>query len=410
MLVLSSQLGVLLLLLGFSAFFSGSETALFSLSKLQIHRLQRKFSHRGALVASLLAQPYQLLTTIVIGNMLVNVAATSLATLIAIKLWGELGVSLSIVLMTFLIIIFGEITPKTYAVQQAERVVLKIVHPVKFFLKFFFPIGKILMTVTDFFIAHLGGRISVKKPYLTEKELQSLIKIGKKDGVVKETEEEMIYSVFEFGDTEASEIMIPRVDIVALQINTLAEEVIKFMREAKHSRIPLYGESLDDIIGVIHTKDYLLSEEKNIKRLMKETVLIPETKKIDGMLKEFQKKNLQMAIIVDEYGGTAGLITLEDILEEIVGEIQDEFEPKEKLIKILDKKSAVINGKLELSTINRKLDLNLPEEESDTLGGFVFSLFGRIPKQGEKINFRNFTFTIKKMGKNRIRKILLEIR
>ncbi|MEA3369092.1 MAG: hemolysin family protein [Candidatus Ratteibacteria bacterium] len=408
--ILSSQLGLLLLLLGLSAFFSGSETALFSLSKLQIHRLQRKFSHRGTLVSSLLSQPYQLLSTIVIGNMLVNVAATSLATLIAIRLWGEIGVSLSIILMTLLIITFGEITPKTYAVQRAERVVLKIIYPIKFFLKFFLPIRKILTNVTDFFISHLGGKISVKKPYLTEKELQNLIKIGKKEGVVKETEEEMIYSVFEFGDTDVNEIMIPRVDMVALQMDAPAEDVIKFMRKAKHARIPLYGKNLDDIAGVIHTKDYLLSENKNIKRLMKAAVLIPETKKIDEMLKEFQKKNLQMAIIVDEYGGTAGLITLEDILEEIVGEIQDEFEPKEKLIETLDKKSAIINGKLELSTVNRKLDLNLPEEESDTIGGFVFSLFGRIPKQDEKISFKNLTFTVKKMGKNRIRKILLEIK
>jgi len=408
--ILSIRLVLLFLLLCLSAFFSGSETAFFSLSKLQLHRLQRKFAHRGALINSLLTQPYQLLTTILIGNMLVNVAATSLATLMAIKVFGEIGISFAIALMTFVIIVFGEITPKTYAVQQAERISLETAYPIKFFVKIFLPIRNILKNVTDFFISRLGGTASFKKPYLTEKELQNLIKIGKREGVVKATEEAMIYSVFEFGDTEASEIMVPRVDMVALEINSPSESAINLMREAKHARLPVYRKKLDDIAGIIHTKDYLLSEKKDIAGLMEPAVFIPETKKIDELLKEFQKQNLRIAIVVDEYGGTAGLVTLEDILEEIVGEIQDEFEPREKLIEIIDSNSAVLDGKLELSRINRRLNLNLPEDEADTIGGFVFSLFGRMPKRDEKVVFKNFSFTIKKMGKNRIRKILLEIK
>lgn len=408
--ILSLQAGLLFLLLCLSAFFSGSETALFSLSKLQIHRLQRRFVHRGTLVSSLLAQPYGLLTTLLIGNVVVNIASTSLATLMAIKIWGEVGVGIAIALMTFLIIIFGEITPKTYAVQHAEQMVLIVAYPVKFFIKLFIPIRKILKDVTGFFIFHLGGKVSLKEPYLTEKELQNLIKIGKKEGVVKETEEEMLYSVFEFGDKEVSEIMVPRVDMVAVEIDSPQEKIVKVMQKAKHARLPVYQKELDDISGIIHTKDYLLSEEKDIRQRMKPVTFIPEMKKISEMLKEFQEKHIQMAIVVDEYGGTAGLITLEDILEEIVGEIQDEFEPQERLIEILENKSVILDGKLELSLINRKLNLNLPEEESDTIGGFVFSLLGRIPREEEKVNFQNFQFTVKKMDKKRIRKVLLEIK
>jgi len=397
-------------LLCLSAFFSGSETALFSLSKLQIHRLQRKFTRRGTTVSLILSQPYQLLTTILIGNMLVNVAASSFATLLAIRIWREAGVGIAIALMTFMIIVFGEITPKIYAVQQPEQFALRIAYLVKFFVKLFFPIRKILKYVTGFFITRLGGTVSLRKPYLTEKELQNLIRIGKKEGIVKESEEEMIYSVFEFGDTEASEIMIPRVDMVAIEIDSPSESVGKVMREAKHARLPVYRKNLDDITGIIHTKEYLLSPQEDIKPLMKPAVFIPETKKIDEMLKEFQERQLQIAIVVDEYGGTAGLITLEDILEEIFGEIQDEFEPRERLIEIIDKKTVILDGKLEPSMVNRRLNLNLPEEESDTIGGLIFFLFGRIPKEGEKIDFKNLTFTVTKMRKKRIKKVLLEIK
>ncbi len=357
----------------------------------------------------MLSKPYQLLITILIGNMLVNIGATSFATLMSIRFWGESGVSIAIVLMTFLIVIFGEIAPKIYAVQQAEEMALKVAYPIRIFMKLFFPVRQVLKYIAGFFIVHLGGTTIFKTPYLTEKELQNLIKIGKKEGVVKESEEKMIYSVFEFGNTEVGEIMVPRVDMVAIEIDTPFEDIVKLMQEAKHARLPVYKKNLDDIAGIIYTKEYLLAGEgRDIKGLMKPAVFIPETKKIDELLREFQNKQLQMAIIVDEYGGTAGLITLEDILEEIVGELQDEFESKERLIEFLDDNKIILDGRLELYTVNQELHLNLPEGESDTLGGFIFSLFGRIPHEEEKINFKDVVFTVKKMGKKRVKKVILE--
>jgi len=338
--------------------------------------------------------------------MFVNVAASALTTALCVEIFGDKGLGIAIGVMTFLLLVFGEVSPKTYAMYRAETLSLIVLKPLWFISKIFFPIRVVLRRLTDKIIFSIGIK-STKEPTLTEEEFKTIIDVGHKEGVVKKYERDMIRSVLEFTDTNVEEIMTPRVDIKAMSLEYSQEQFLQFVRENQFSKIPVFINSIDKIIGVVYVKELFLNSQKNYKDLIRPVMFVPGTKKIDELLRLFDEQKIKIAIVVDDYGGTDGLVTLEDIQEEIFGEIYDEFEMPEKLIEQLDKNSFRIIGKVSIDTVNEQLNTKIPEER-ETLAGFVLELFAKIPQEGEKVQFKKLTFEIEKLAGKRIKSIILK--
>ena len=392
------------ILLGLSAFFSGSETALFSINTLKFRKLQR-LGRDVSILSKFLQDPSRLLITILIGNMFVNVAASAITTALFVDIFGNKGLWIAIVVMTFLLLIFGEVSPKTYAIYRAEEFSLGVSKPLWIISKIFFPIRVILKKLTDKIIFSIGIK-STKEPTLTEEEFKTIIDIGHKEGVVKKYERDMIRSVLEFTDTTVGEIMTPRVDIKGVSLENSQEEFLRFARENRFSKIPIYINSIDKIIGVVYAKDAFLNLQRSYKDLIKPVMFVPGTKKIDELLKLFDEQKIKIAIVVDDYGGTDGLVTLEDIQEEIFGEIYDEFEMTEKLIEQISNNEFRIAAKIDINIVNEQLNIKIPQER-ETLAGFILELFGRIPEEGEKIKFKSLISEIEKIAGKRIKSLIL---
>lgn len=394
------------MLLFFSAFFSGSETALFSLNPIKLRKMERR--HKDVrTISNLLKEPSHLLITILIGNTLVNVILSVVATSLSLELFGSKGLVLAIGAVTFLLLVFGEVTPKTFAIEKGETFSLIVAGPLKYFSRLVFPLRNVLYLIANSAI-RLTKTGSKNEPTLTEEELKTIIDVGHREGVVKKEEREMIRSVLEFTDTEAKDIMTPRVDIKAASLDMKQEEFLEFAREIKHSKIPVYEKSIDKIVGVVNAKEVFLNLERNFVEAIRPVIFIPGTKKIDDLLKTLDQKKTKIAIIVDEHGGTDGLLTLEDILEEIFGEIYDEFETPEHLIEWINDKRFKVSGKVAVGEINEKLNLNIPEGEYETFAGFVLELLDKIPVEGERVRFKDLTFLIEKMIGKRIKTVLIE--
>lgn len=405
---------VLIVLLFFSAFFSASETALTSLSHLRIQRLLEKKVPGAKLLAKLKENPSGFLSTILIGNNLVNIAAAALATTIAIQLseaggWGGVGIAVSLAtgLTTFLILVFGEITPKTLAINKAEQFSL-VATPIIFGLQVILtPIAYLIGFFSRPLIWLLGGKSPEKGPFITEEEINLVLAAGEKEGVIEEEEREMISSIFEFGDTIVREVMTPRPDIVAAEVTEPLARVMEQIMESGHSRVPVYEGTLDNVIGVIYAKDLLRHKEAGtaVRDIVRQAIFVPETKKISELLHEMQSARTHVALIVDEYGMTSGLVTMEDLIEEIVGEIHDEFEREEKAIEKIDETTVMVSGKLSISDINDRLGINLPEEEYDTIGGFVFGKLGKLPAVGNVLRFDNLLISVERLHRRRITRL-----
>lgn len=405
-------------LLGFiilSAFFSCTETALFSLNKLQLKKMQKEEENnwRVKSIIRLLDDPQRTLISILIGNMFVNISASSLATYLAIKLMGNIGMGVASGIMIFTILVFGEIVPKSLAVANAEAISKKVAKPIKIISTGLFPLikfFKVLISVLYYFF----GKKSVKvKKEITEEDLITLIDAGKDEGVIEEEEKEMIRNIFEFGDTMVKEVMIPRVDMACIPSDTKLGSILKLIKKMGHSRIPVYEETIDNIIGILYAKDllgiyeqwYTSKEKFELKGILREAYFVPENKKIDELLDIFQKDRIQIAIAIDEYGGTAGLITMEDVVEEVVGEIIDEYDKEIKLFEMTGDNIVIADAIISIDEINEKLNIEIPENDFETLGGFIFDLLGRVPKKGEKIKYQNFQMIIERVVKNRIRRV-----
>jgi CBS domain containing-hemolysin-like protein len=324
---------VLLVLIMFSAFFSAAETAFTSLSRLKVsHLIERKIP--GArMVKKLKDHPARLLSTILIGNNIVNIAASVLATQIiynyfAARGGGSAGLIMGIAIgaMTFFILVFGEITPKTTAIRQAERLSLLFAYPLYLISIVLTPLAALLTWISAPFVLLFGGRIPEQGPFITEEELRFIISAGEKEGVLEREEKEMISSIFEFGDTLVREVMTPRPDILAVDESESLLAAVDLIRDSGHSRIPVYENNIDNIIGILYAKDLLSARDGKLKDYMRSALFIPETKKVDELLHQMQANRTHVAIVVDEYGVTSGLVSMEDLIEEIVGEIHDEFE------------------------------------------------------------------------------------
>jgi putative hemolysin len=396
---------VFFVLLGFSAFFSAAETAIFSLSPLKLNRLRQRYLQVKSIDA-LLSQPTRLLSTINFGNMLVNVGISSLVTMVFVSFLGNQGLILAILVSGIAILFFGDIFPKTIAIYLAEKVSLFCAPTLAVVAVIFLPFVVVIEKIVEFFSDFI---IRLPKRPTGYGELKTAIVLSSKDGQISPQEAETISYVLEFKDTWTSQIMCHRMDINGIDSSLRQKDVLDYLRKQKHSKFPVYQGSLDNTIGIIYAKDVFLNPDKDYHSLMKPVFFIPENKKIDELLKLFLEKNERVAIVLDEYGGTEGLVTLEDIEEEIFGEIYDEFETPREHIEKIAPKTYRISGRAPIKIVNLDLNLELPEEQ-DTVAGFLLVLTGKIPQAQEKILFKNLEFIVEKATAKRIISVVLKIK
>lgn len=407
------QLTILLMLLVFSAVFSASETALMSIGRIRVRQLLDDGVPGAEAVNRLVQRPNKLLAIILIGNNLVNIGASALATMIALQIFGSSGVGIATGVMTLLVLVFGEITPKTFAAQNAEAISLRTARFLEVLGVVFSPVIRILTLITNGIIHLFGGQTAPQGPFVTEEEIRTLVSVGEEEGLIEEKERDMIDSIFEFDDTVVREVMTPRIDMVAIDVKSTLEEVFNVVVEEGHSRIPVYEGNVDNIIGVLYAKDLLDFARKgrfdaDLRKLARPAYYIPETKKVNDLLKEMQKAKIHMAIVLDEYGGTAGLVTIEDLLEEIVGDILDEYDEDENLIEARADGSVLVDARVSISEINELMESSLPEEHVDTISGLIYELSGRVPKEGDKVRYGNIEMTVIATAGRRISKVLLQ--
>ncbi|MEA1940495.1 MAG: hemolysin family protein, partial [Candidatus Caldatribacteriota bacterium] len=379
-----------------------------------LKKLQRKENTTQVeSIIKLLDDPRKTLITILIGNMFVNIAASSLATYVAIKMFGNIGIGIASGVMILLILIFGEVVPKSLAISNAEKISKNVAKPIEIISYFLFPFIKFFKILIDTIYFFPGINKSKRKREITEEDLISLINVGGDEGVIEKEEKEMIKNIFEFGDTTVKEVMIPRVDMFCETSDTKLKSITKTIKKSGHSRIPIYEGTIDNIIGILYVKDLLAiysklfkkEEEFDIKKIIRKVYFVPENKKIDELLNIFQRDKIQIAIALDEYSGTAGLVTLEDVVEEIVGEIIDEYDKEIKLVERINKNTIIVDGIISVDEINEILNIKIPEEDFETLGGFIYDLIGRVPKEKEKIEYNNIEMQIERIIKNRIKRV-----
>lgn len=416
------RLIALTILLIFSAFFSGSEVALFSLDQKKLKDLQKDRSITSRYILNLIEFPRRLLITILLGNNFVNVAASIIAVTLALdvaqiyNLDTSLVLLVEIVLLTVLVLIFGEITPKVWASKNPVQFSRVISFPLYWIGVLIYPIAKILTEVIKFFASKLD--FGKEKTAILTSELSDLAEISREKGTIEEEEHDLISGLVSFKTVTVREVMTPRVDIIAVSNETSFDELMKIIVESGHSRIPLYDENLDQILGIIYAKDLLpyvgkseqLKSNLVLKNIARETIFVPESKYISALMHEFQSKNLHLGIVVDEYGGTSGLVSLEDILEEIVGEIRDEYDEEEEEITQINKDTFKLLGKTPIDELNELVEFNFSSEDDDydTVGGFVLNHAGTIPEENYSFEYENFRFTVKDVINNRINTVVLE--
>ncbi len=389
---------LLIILVTMSAFFSASETALTAFNRSKLKAIAEKNQRKADLLKGWLKKPNEILTALLIGNNIVNILASSIATMVAISILGNnsRAIAISTGAMTILLLIFGEITPKVVAKAYSTHISNAVIKLVYMLSKLFLPISKILMVVSKLIARMFGVKIDEIAFLITEEEIKSVVSVGEEEGVIEEEEKKMIHSIFEFTDTTVKEIMIPRTTVFAVEASKTLEEIWDVITGNGYSRIPVYEEGIDNIIGVFYIKDIfnVIRDGKlnmQVKSFIREAYFVPETKALVEMLEEFKKKHIHMAIVLDEYGGTSGIITIEDLIEEIVGDINDEFdiEHDEEIKKVADNKY-IIDAMLDVEFLNEELSIDLPvSEDYDSLGGYIYSVLGRVPLEKDTITHDN---------------------
>ena len=395
-----SQIFLLIALLLLSGFFSSAETALFSISRTKARHLAKQDVNSLKLIRRMKENPHKLLTTILIGNNVVNVGAAAMATSIAITIFPNHAVGIATGIMTFLILVFGEVLPKSFATQNNVLIARIIIYPIYWTSILFFPVIKFLD-----FIPMLTGRIK-KTPAATEEELMTFVEVVEEEGEIKEEEKMLIHNIFEFDDTNASEIMTSRTDMFVIDADE--ELQLEQIINSGFTRIPVIVSSIDNIIGIVNIKDLFLQKintgsEINVRNIMSRPYFVPENKKLDKLLKQFKETKHHMAIVVDEHGVVSGLITLEDALEEIVGEIRDETDKELPHIVKVKSQEWIVRGKTDIEDVNEAIGMNIPDsKEYDTFSGFILNAIGRIPKEKETIIVGPYTVTVEKIDGNRI--------
>ncbi len=397
------------------AILSSSEVAFIAVSRIRLRHLTEKDNRRAKTAQKIRDQHDQLFSAVILSGNLFTILATSVGTALALNIFGEdFGVIVATILMTFLTVVFGELAPKTFAVTHAEKIALLMAKPIEIYIKLVSPVVWIFNRVSNSIIRIFGGEVKPTPQFLTEEDMKAMISIGEEEGAIEKEEKKMLHNVFEFGDKKVSEAMVPRTEIVSVPENAVVADALELVSTKGYSRYPVIKETVDNIVGVLYVKDILLKmtrEDVNghtpINNIVRDAYYIPESKMVTELLDDMQKNKFQIAIIVDEHGGTAGLITLEDIMEEIVGGLQDEFEAieAEKEVEIVDESTFVVAGYTGIDEINELVGVNIESEEFHTIGGFLFGLFGHLPKAGEQLRYHGLRFLILEMDGKKIEKI-----
>ena len=404
-----SQLIILLILLGLSAFFSSAETALTTVNRMRIRGLADEGDKRAKTVMNITDNSSKMLSAILIGNNIVNLSAASLTTSLAYRLGGSM-IAMASALLTVLIILFGEITPKTMATLHAEKMSLAYAPVIHLYMKIMTPVIILINGLSSGILFILRVDPNARTDTMTESELRTIVDVSHEDGVIESDEKEMIYNVFDLGDARAKDVMVPRVHVTFADVNSTYEELIEIFREDKFTRLPIFEETTDNVIGTINMKDLLLYDntgEFHIRDIMREAYFTYEYKSISELLVEMREASFNIAIVLDEYGETAGLITLEDILEEIVGEIHDEYdENEEDFVQKINEREYIVEGSMNLDDLNDRLDLDLTSDEYDSLGGFIIERLDRLPEVGDHITTETgIRLIVEKLDKNRIESV-----
>ena len=397
---------ILLILVCGSAFFSASETALTSLNKIKLRNMAEENVKNADKVQKLIDDPNRLLSSILIGNNLVNNAAAALTTMIAVSLLGgQSGVGAATMIITIIILIFGEITPKTLASQNAEKVSLAVSNIISVIVVISTPVVKVMNLITNVLIKVLGGNSTEKTPTITEAELKTMVNVSHEEGVLEVDERRMINNVFE--DLKAKDVMTPRTDMVCVEDTITYDEIVSIFKEERFSRLPVYHESVDNIIGILYVKDIIFIDEQHFKitDYMREPFFTYESKPISELFSEMRGNRIRAAVILDEYGGTSGLVTLEDLVEEIVGDIADEYDEQEKEIEVIKEDEFIVDGSTRLEDVNEMIGLHLASEDFDTIGGYVIGILGSFPDGGEEVETDNIKIVVEEVDKNRIEKL-----
>jgi len=397
-------LGVLFV---FSAFFSGSETALMALDKLRLKYLVAKKRRGAEKLEDLLDEPDRLLGAILVGNNLVNIAASVFATTFLVGLYGERGELLTIVILTPLLLILAEVCPKTYAAQYPEKVSFLVLRPLRFVMALLSPVVWLVTGIARTLTRFIRGE--EVPPTISQDQIRTMISVGEESGVVATEQRRMLHGVFELSQMRVRDVMIPRTEVVGIGLGTPFPEILSQAQKAHHSRFPVYEGSLDRVVGTIHSKDILnfvdRPEEFSLAEVARPPYFVPESKRIETLLQSFRKKRIHLAVVVDEYGGVEGIVTLEDVVEEIVGEIQDEYDVEEVLIRELGPGHYLVDGSASLRSINRRFGLQLSEEHANTLAGYLLRTMGSIPKKGERCESDGIVFTVRKVVARRVEEI-----
>lgn len=417
------ELLLIFVLILINAFFAASEMAIISSNKNKFSILAEDGNEKAKLILKILNEPSRFLSTIQIGITLAGFfasasAATSISNYLSVFLnrfnipgSQQISVIVITILISYITLVFGELFPKRVALQKSEELSMFVIKPIIFVSKVTKPFVKLLTLSTNVLVKMSGLSLHNLEEKISEEEIRSMIEVGEENGVINEIEKNMIDGIFEFDDTLAKEIMTPRTSVFALDITTPVEEMIDQVLEEQYSRIPVYENDIDDVIGVLYMKDLFVHIRNNdsidIRSILRPAYFVPETKNIDALFKELQVTNNHMAILIDEYGGFSGIATIEDLIEEVMGNIFDEYDEEYDGIKKIDSNTYIVDGRTSIDDINELLDLDLPSDDFDTIGGFVITLLGSIPKEDENnvIEYENITFKIEKLTEKRIEKL-----
>lgn len=416
---------LILFLVFVNAFFSASEISLISLRKSRVRHLVKSGNPAARTIQRLQEEPQRFLGTVQIGVTLVGTLAAAIGGVIAVedikpfiaavpsvfvqKAAEPLAVALVVSVITYFTIVIGELVPKSLAIMHSEKVAFFTAKPVDIISRALSIVLRILSASSNAVLRFLKIEQTQEAPFISEDEVKYLIREGRKSGVFEMSEEDLIHSVFRFTDTVVKEVMVPRTDIVAVESDAGLEEILRVMNEKGFSRLPVYSGTIDNVTGIVFLKDilplHILEKPFQLERVLRKPYIVPENKNVSVLLKEMREKNIHLALVGDEYGGIDGLVTMEDLIEEIVGDIRDEQEKELREIDEIAANRYIVDGKTDIGKINQRVGLKIPEDEFETIGGFVLGLFGRLPAEGDQIRFNNLMFTVLRLRKNRIARI-----
>ncbi|MSP13360.1 MAG: HlyC/CorC family transporter [Chloroflexi bacterium] len=424
----TSELLLLIFLIALNAFFAASEIAIISVKKLRLRELVEQGNPAAKRVIRLSEESTRLLATVQIG---ITLAGFFSATTAAVNLGGPLSRLLSQIpvpfithnslslaqgtitaLLSLVMLVLGELVPKAVALEHAENIALRVAVPIDLLSTLMRPLVLLLVFCTNRITGLLGVKQQTRMPFVTPEEIMTLVDAGEETGTIEGEEKEMIYSIFELRDTYVREVMVPRTDMLALDVETSPDEAVNVILSAGHSRIPVYEHSIDNIVGLLYAKDllHLLRDRRelsDLRALLRKSFFVPETKNVADLFQEMQQQKIHMAIVVDEYGGTSGLATIEDLLEEIVGEIQDEYDTEEEPMQIISPTETLFDARVSVDDVNHFLGLSLRNEESDTIGGLIFNLMAKVPEEDDQVQVDGVILQVAKVEEQRIKKVRL---